>query len=56
MMLNSVMTIFDSNLAIRNLLEKHGVRLCVLGRRELLPDYVRKAFENGENMTKHHNR
>ena len=39
-----------------SLLEKHGVRLNVLGKRELLPAYVLKAIDKAESMTKHYDR
>ena len=37
------------------ILDKHGVRLNVLGRRELLPPSVQVAIEKAENMTRHNN-
>ncbi|KAF8548175.1 Di-trans-poly-cis-decaprenylcistransferase [Imleria badia] len=37
------------------LLDKHGVRLNVLGRRELLPQSVQAAVEKAEKMTRHNN-
>ncbi|KAL5532839.1 RER2 [Sanghuangporus sanghuang] len=39
-----------------NLLDKHGVRLCVVGRRSLLPPDVLKAVHKAESMTRHNNR
>lgn len=35
------------------ILDRHGVRLNVLGRRELLPPTVQVAIEKAENMTRH---
>lgn len=37
------------------ILDRHGVRLNVLGRRELLPPSVQVAIEKAENMTRHNN-
>ncbi|KAG9315859.1 putative undecaprenyl diphosphate synthase-domain-containing protein [Chiua virens] len=37
------------------ILDRHGVRLNVLGRRELLPPNVQVAIEKAENMTRHNN-
>ncbi|KAF8443017.1 Decaprenyl diphosphate synthase-like protein [Boletus edulis BED1] len=37
------------------ILDRHGVRLNVLGRRELLPENVQIAIEKAENMTRHNN-
>lgn len=37
------------------ILDRHGVRLNVLGRRELLPPSVQAAIEKAENMTRHNN-
>ncbi|KAK0464443.1 dehydrodolichyl diphosphate synthetase [Desarmillaria tabescens] len=39
-----------------DLLEEYGVRLNVLGKRELLPKPVREAIRMAENMTRGHNR
>ena len=39
----------------REVLDRHGVRLNVLGRRELLPPSVQVAVEKAENMTRHNN-
>ncbi len=40
----------------RDLLEEYGVRLNVLGKRELLPGSVQEAIQRAENMTRAHNR
>ena len=37
------------------ILDRHGVRLNVLGRRELLPPNVQVAIGKAEKMTRHNN-
>ena len=37
----------------RQILDKYGVRLNVLGNRSLLPPNVQIAIEKAENMTRH---
>lgn len=39
---------------IRQLLEKHSVKIRVLGRLDLLPEDVRAACRKAEDMTKTH--
>jgi ditrans,polycis-polyprenyl diphosphate synthase len=38
------------------LLSKYGIRLNVLGQRELLPSHVQAAIEKAEGMTRHNTR
>ncbi|KAI9573671.1 Decaprenyl diphosphate synthase-like protein [Boletus coccyginus] len=56
---DSIMTLAEERLveiAQRGeILDRHGVRLNVLGRRELLPPSVQAAVEKAENMTRHNN-
>lgn len=40
----------------RDLLQKYGVRIRFIGRREMLPPDVRKAVEDMERLTMGHNR
>ena len=40
----------------RDLLDKHGVRLNVVGKIELLPQSVQGAIRKAENMTRHNDR
>jgi ditrans,polycis-polyprenyl diphosphate synthase len=40
----------------RDLLDKYGVRLNVIGKTELLPDSVRRAAQKAERMTRHNTR
>lgn len=40
----------------RSLLDEWGVRVCIVGRKELLPPRVRMALERAENITRHNDR
>lgn len=40
----------------RELLEQHGIRLNVVGRKDLLPPAVQAAVQQAEEMTRHHDR
>ena len=45
-----------SDLVLRDLLEKYGVRLNVLGKTELLPLSVQEAIHRAEEITRHNTR
>jgi ditrans,polycis-polyprenyl diphosphate synthase len=40
----------------RDLLDKHGVRLNIIGRKELFPESVQKAMARAEGLTRHNKR
>ena len=40
----------------RDILDKYGIKLVVVGHRDMLPERVRIAAEKAENMTKDHDR
>lgn len=44
------------NFCASALLDEYGVRLNVLGRKELLPEGVQRAVEKAENLTRHNDR
>jgi len=52
----SGMLYFGSRFRCSDLLDEYGVRLNVIGRKELLPATVQNAVEKAENMTRHNER
>ena len=52
----SGMLCFWSRFRYSDLLDEYGVRLNVIGRKELLPATVQNAVEKAENMTRHNER
>ena len=54
--LNSHTNESDVDTMYSALLDKHGVRLCVLGHRSILPPDVLKAVHKAESLTKHNNK
>lgn len=45
-----------ANMFYSDLLDEYGVRLNVIGKKELLPESVQRAVRKAEDMTRHNNR